>query len=207
MRQEKAKGKKKIMTLGRIQLSVENMKIVRTFISHLKHIFTIVFSDCMPAVCPSDSGNPLIFAHLPFPSIITATCFGIISFLNSVCVSSTSSKSSSMEALPSALSAFGIEPATVVPRLIMIMGCEGSRRDWEREAWVGLVVVFGGQVISVIGGLNDNMVFLSNLLNVKSKLTMKCYALSKRIGCFIYKQDLFLFLWKKKKIDLSPRDT
>jgi hypothetical protein len=133
----------------------------------------------MPASCPSDNGNPLISAHLLLPSIITATCFGISSFLSFV---GGIIKSSPKEVPPSTSSPsafFGILFATaaIVSHLVTIL--EGNWCDWEfleREEGASLVVIFGGEVIrlffSTVGNLNENMIFLFNLSRANFKNEM-----------------------------------
>ena len=58
------------------QFSVENAYTVKYFIPILLQNFDISSSACAPALCPSLVVSPLSFAHLLFPSIIIAICFG-----------------------------------------------------------------------------------------------------------------------------------
>ncbi len=69
---------------------------MRTLIPHLQLSSTSSLSDLAPAWWPIDADKFLCWAHLPFPSIITATWFGISSSR-----SSSGNGSSSATAFPS----------------------------------------------------------------------------------------------------------
>ena len=63
---------------GRFQFSVEKPYTVRALIPISSAAITISFNTSAPARCPMERGMPLRLAHRPLPSIIIATCCGII---------------------------------------------------------------------------------------------------------------------------------
>lgn len=71
-------GRRKI-TLGRSQFSVEKAKTVRARIPQEEERSIISLSARYPASWPAETGSRLKLAHLEFPSMMTATCLGIVS--------------------------------------------------------------------------------------------------------------------------------
>src|SRR6187399_2838936 len=65
-----------ISFLGRFQFSVENAYKVTAAISNRRQVSMIALTESAPARCPKMRGLPRIFAHRPFPSMMTATCLG-----------------------------------------------------------------------------------------------------------------------------------
>lgn len=63
-------------TFGLNQFSVEKAKTVRTLMPHVWASLTTSLSDRTPASCPMLAGKPRRSAHLEFPSMMMATCFG-----------------------------------------------------------------------------------------------------------------------------------
>lgn len=67
------------ITLGRSQFSVEKAKTVRARIPQEEDSSITSVSARYPASWPADTGSRLTLAHLEFPSMMTATCLGIVS--------------------------------------------------------------------------------------------------------------------------------
>jgi len=65
--------------VGRFQFSSENAYKVSQGIPISRLALTIARTASAPFSCPRSRLIPFFFAHLPFPSMITATCFGNLS--------------------------------------------------------------------------------------------------------------------------------
>ena len=64
-------------SVERFQFSVENAYTVKYFTPKSSTTVSISSTTLLPTLCPYVRGMCLCFAHLPFPSKITATCCGI----------------------------------------------------------------------------------------------------------------------------------
>lgn len=143
--QKRGRRRRAELTLGRSQFSDEKAKTVRTLIPHLQESFTISFKTLTPSWCPADAGSALPLAHLPFPSMITATCLGIRSGLSPSGTSSpstdafASSSTTTWTEEASAAEASGTGFGTAIARFLNLRTTDGTDKKsldlnfWRRE--------------------------------------------------------------------------
>ena len=72
-------------SFGLFQFSVEKEKRESVFIPISCENLTVLFTAFTPSLWPKTLGRPRFVAHLPFPSIIIATCSGNLYFSFNYC--------------------------------------------------------------------------------------------------------------------------